>query len=146
VTSGGVWVGVGLAWATGWWVLDPLLAFFVAANVIRAGWAVVRESVGGLMDEAPPPEEVKHIHNVVRAHLGEAAIEVHDLKMRRSAERTFIEFHLVVPGSMTVRASHALCDRLENALSEAVPGSLTQIHVEPEREAQGAGRVSGLED
>ncbi len=142
-TSGGVWVGVGAAWATGWWILDPILALVVAGNVVRTGWLVVVDSVGGLMDEALPPDEVQHVHNVVRAHLGETAIEVHDLRTRRSAAHTFIEFHLVVAGDMTVRDSHDLCDRLERELVDEVPGARIQIHVEPEREAQNLGRVVG---
>lgn len=44
----------------------------------------------------------------------------------------------MVPGDMTVAASHAICDRLEATLSEAVPGAQVLIHVEPEKEAKWA--------
>ena len=40
---------------------------------------------------------------------------------------------------MTVSVSHAMCDRLEAALREAVPGAEVLIHVEPEREAMQPG-------
>jgi divalent metal cation (Fe/Co/Zn/Cd) transporter len=52
---------------------------------------------------------------------------------------TFIEFHLVVPGSMTVAASHQICDRIEQALRTAVHGAEVLIHVEPEGEAKQTG-------
>lgn len=52
---------------------------------------------------------------------------------------TFIELHLVVPGAMTVAASHAICDRIEAALTEAVHGAQVLIHVEPEDEAKQTG-------
>jgi len=35
-----------------------------------------------------------------------------------------------------VSASHAICDRLEAALAQAVPGAEVLIHVEPENEAK----------
>lgn len=142
-TSLGVWVGVGLAWSTGWWILDPLLAIFVAVNVIRTGWEVVRDSVGGLMDESLSAEELERVRETIAARLYGAAIEVHDLKTRRSAAKAFIQFHLVVPGDMKVRDAHDICDELEEALDKVIPGSVTEIHVEPEAEAQNVGRVEG---
>lgn len=142
VTSVGVWVGVCAAWATGWWVLDPLLALCVAVNVVWTGWAVVRESVGGLMDEALSPSEITRVENIVRAHLGADALQVHDIKTRRSAARVFVEFHLVVPGGMTVRDSHEVCDRLESAIAEEFPGAVTSIHVEPQHELKGTDRIA----
>ena len=64
------------------------------------------------------------------------AIEAHDVKTRTAGRATFIEFHLVVPGGMSVAASHEICDRLEAALIEAVEGAEVLIHVEPEEEAK----------
>ena len=53
-TSVGVIVGLSLASLTGWAILDPVLAALVAVNILWSGWLLVRESVGGLMDEAVP--------------------------------------------------------------------------------------------
>jgi cation diffusion facilitator family transporter len=139
-TSVGVLTGLWLAALTGWHVLDPALAALVALNILWAGWRLVRDSVGGLMDEAVTAEVARRIRAVIAAN-AEGAIEAHDLRTRMAGHVSFIEFHLVVPGDMTVAASHAICDRLEGALAEAVPGAQVTIHVEPEREAkQGRGR------
>jgi cation diffusion facilitator family transporter len=137
-TSIGVIVGLLLATATGWQALDPLLAAIVAANILWAGWRLVRESVGGLMDEAVTADVARHIRQVISSN-AEGALEAHDVKTRSAGRATFIEFHLVVPGSMTVAASHAICDRIETALCEAVPGAQVLIHVEPEAEAKQTG-------
>jgi cation diffusion facilitator family transporter len=137
-TSIGVIVGLALAMATGWHALDPALAALVAANILWAGWRLVRESVSGLMDEAVTAEVARHIRDVISSN-AEGAIEAHDVKTRMAGRVTFIEFHLVVPGSMTVAASHEICDRIELALTEAVPGSQVLIHVEPEAEAKQTG-------
>jgi divalent metal cation (Fe/Co/Zn/Cd) transporter len=45
-----------------------------------------------------------------------------------------IDFHLTLPGSMTVEESHAVADRVEAALEELYPSSVVTIHVEPETE------------
>jgi len=137
-TSIGVIVGLALAMATGWQILDPALAALVAANILWAGWRLVRESVSGLMDEAVTAEVARHIRDVISSN-AEGAIEAHDVKTRTAGRATFIEFHLVVPGSMTVAASHVICDRIEQALQAAVLDAQVLIHVEPEEEAKHTG-------
>lgn len=137
-TSVGVIVGLLLAMLTGWEALDPALAALVGANILWAGWRLVRESVSGLMDEAVTGEAARHIRQVISSN-AEGALEAHDVKTRSAGRVTFIELHLVVPGSMTVAASHAICDRIETALTEAVPGAQVLIHVEPEAEAKQTG-------
>jgi divalent metal cation (Fe/Co/Zn/Cd) transporter len=54
---------------------------------------------------------------------------------------TFIDFHLVVPGSMSVDAAHTICDAIEAKLREAVRDVQITIHVEPEQKAKHSGIV-----
>jgi len=138
LTSTGVLVGLLLVTLTGWQVLDPALAALVAGNILFAGWRLVRASISGLMDEAVTAEVQRLIRNVISAN-AEGAIEAHDVKTRMAGRATFIEFHLVVPGTMTVATSHRICDRLEEALKTAVLDAEVLIHVEPEEEAKAAG-------
>jgi len=137
-TSIGVILGLALATATGWQILDPALAALVALNILWAGWRLVRQSVSGLMDEAATADVGLHIRDVISDN-AQGAIEAHDVKTRTAGRVTFIEFHLVVPGKMTVATSHEICDRIEAALTKAVPGAQVLIHVEPEDEAKQHG-------
>lgn len=139
-TTAGVLAGIGLASVTGWWVLDPLLALAVAANIVLVGVRVVRESVGGLMDESVPDEEMTAIQETIRAHM-DGAQEVHALRARHAGRLTFIDFHLVLAGDTSVSAAHSACDRLEAALRERIPASSVTIHVEPEHKGKGPGGV-----
>jgi cation diffusion facilitator family transporter len=134
-TSVGVLTGLGLAVLTGWGWLDPALAGAVALNILWVGWHLVRDSLSGLMDETVEVEVGRRIREVI-AENADGAIEAHDVRTRIAGRVSFIEFHLVVPGEMTVAASHVICDRLETALQEAVPGAEVLIHVEPESEAK----------
>ncbi len=138
VTSLGVIAGVAAAALTGVLWLDPLLAGLTALNILWSGWRLMRSSVGGLMDEAVPPELLARIRAAVAAH-ATGAIEAHDLRSRHAGRLTFIEFHLVVPGEMRVVEAHAICDRIEAALKAEIEGAVITIHVEPEGKAKHQG-------
>jgi cation diffusion facilitator family transporter len=138
VTSVGVLVGVGLVALTGILWLDPLLAALTAVNILISGGRLLRESVGGLMDEAVPPATMERIRRIV-AEQASGAIEAHDLRSRHAGRHTFLEFHLVVPGDMRVRESHEICDRIEAALKAELEGAIITIHVEPEGKAKQQG-------
>jgi cation diffusion facilitator family transporter len=140
LTSVGVIVGLGLVWATGWHILDPALAAAVAVNILWTGWRLTRESMSGLMDEAVAADINRQIRQIISAN-AEGAIEAHDLRTRTAGRATFIEFHLVVPGSLTVAEAHKICDRLEDVLGREIPGAEVLIHVEPDGEARHKGVI-----
>ncbi len=140
LTSAGVVVGLLLALATDWLVLDPILAALVALNILWQGWRLIRASIGGLMDEAVDPATLERIRQVISDN-AEGAIEAHDVRTRAAGPMTFIEFHLVVPGSMPVSVSHDICDRIERALRAEVSDASITIHVEPEEKAKHTGVV-----
>jgi cation diffusion facilitator family transporter len=138
VTSVGVLVGVGAVALTGLLWLDPLLAALTAGNILFSGFALMRSSVGGLMDEAVPTEQLGRIRALLAGNAA-GAIEAHDLRTRQSGRFTFVEFHLVVPGDMTVADAHAICDRIEAALKAELGTAVITIHVEPEGKAKHHG-------
>lgn len=137
-TSAGVLVGLFLVLATGWSVLDPLMALLVALNILREGFAVVGDSVNGLMDRAAPQEEQDKIREVILGS-GGGALQVHDIKTRRAGKALFVEFHMVVDGDMSVRESHDICDRIEEEIEAALPGVEVTIHVEPDTKLESNG-------
>ncbi|WP_316359063.1 cation diffusion facilitator family transporter [Devosia sp.] len=140
VSSLGVLAGLALVLLTGWAVLDAILAGLVALNILWSGWGVIRQSIGGLMDVAVQPETQKVIREIIATN-AEGAIEAHDIRTRQAGRMTFIDFHLVVPGAMSVDAAHAICDRIEARLRETVKDALITIHVEPEEKAKHSGIV-----
>ncbi len=139
-TSVGVMIGVALVVLTGLAILDPIVAALVALNIVWSGWGLVKESVAGLMDEAVSSDRIDQIRAVLAAYQDDV-IEVHDLKTRSAGRATFIEFHLVVSGQMSVADSHLICDRLERALRREVEGAVVTIHVEPEHKAKQTGDI-----
>lgn len=135
VTSLGVLVGLLAAIATGWWMLDPLLALVVALNILWQGWKVITASLDGLMDRAVDADDHLRIRDLISAS-SQGALEIHDLKTRIAGRATFIEFHMVVNADMSVGESHLICDRIEAALENEIPSVRVVIHVEPDHEAK----------
>jgi cation diffusion facilitator family transporter len=129
-TSVGVIVGVGAAAATGWDVLDPIIAIAVALNVVRTGVALLRRSMLGLLDTALPEPERRSIAAVLAAHTGDG-VQFHALRTRQAGARRFVSLHVLVPGEWTVQRGHDYLERLEEELRGAVPNSTVFTHLEP---------------
>lgn len=133
-----VWTSVGILgglvvilFIPSWNILDPILAIAVGLHIILTGIGLIRRSMDGLMDAAIPPEEIA----LVKQTLGERlphGISYHALRTRKAGSRQFIELHLLTPGEMTVRESHAVCDQIEQAIMARLPRAAVTIHVEPE--------------
>jgi cation diffusion facilitator family transporter len=140
VTSIGVLVGVVLVFMTRIDVLDSIIAALVALHVLWNGWGVIRENASGLIDEAAPAAELALIRKTIASNAG-GAIEAHALRTRHAGKATFIEFHLIVPGAMSVADAHAICDDIEQALKNELPDAVISIHVEPDTEAEHKGIV-----
>jgi cation diffusion facilitator family transporter len=138
VTSVGIAAGILLAVVTGYMLLDPILAAATGVYVLWSGVRMISSSVSGLMDEAPEPAVMDRIKELV-ANSAAGAIEAHDLRTRHAGRLTFLDFHLVVPGNMTVAAAHQICDRIEDALKADLGHLMVTIHVEPEEKAKRSG-------
>lgn len=140
LTSVGVAVGVVLAVATGWWILDPALAVVVAVNILWSGSKIIKESLSGLMDEAVSDKTLASIREIIAAE-ADGAMEAHDLRTRHAGPAIFIDFHLVVPGETTVFDAHEICDRIETALKTRLADARITIHVEPEHKSKQSGII-----
>lgn len=132
-TSVGVAIGIFFVKLTGWLILDPLIALFVAANIVWAGFKLLRETSSGLLDTAIPKDEQKIVTDILLTY-DRQGILFHALKTRVAGSRRFITFHLLVPGEWTVQYAHTLCEEIELAIVEALPGSHAVVHIEPKED------------
>jgi cation diffusion facilitator family transporter len=138
-TSAGILGGLLVViWMPQWSILDPLMAMAVAVHILFTGFDLLRRSADGLMDAALPEQDVRDAEALIRAELP-ADASFHALRTRKAGPRRFLELHLLVPGTMSVDGSHALCDRIEAALTAKLARAEVTIHVEP-RETQAPHR------
>lgn len=128
-TTAGVIAAVAVVHFTGWLVLDPVIAIVVALQILWTGWSLIRRSFDGLMDRAIPDEERARIEAIlgqVKARGG----DYHRLRTRVSGKKSFVDVHLLVPGSMTVHEGHDLAHRLESEIEAAIPHVEVLTHLE----------------
>lgn len=136
-----VWTSVGLVAAlaillvapASWQILDPLLALVLAGHILWTGWSLIRQSAHGLLDQGLPAHEVEQVIAVIRRIAGVDA-GFHALRTRKAGAVRFVDFHLLVPGAMTVQESHDICCAIEDALLALWPRTQTTIHVEPQED------------
>ena len=129
-TSAGVLVGVGLVWATGWLWLDPVIAIFVALNIVWTGWQLMHRSAEGLMDISLPPEKIAAIEAVLNSYR-EQGLDFHALRTRQAGSRAFVSVHVLVPGQWTVKEAHDWAESIERDIRKAVPRVNAITHLEP---------------
>ncbi len=123
-TSAGVIIGVGIVALTGITILDPIVALFVAANIVFTGYKIIKRSFYGFMDTALPIEERKIIENVLKEYK-KTGVKYHSLLSRQSGFRKFVSLHVLVPGKWQVKKSHDLMEEIE----EKIRGKLLNAHV-----------------
>jgi cation diffusion facilitator family transporter len=107
---------------------DSIAALFVAALVLIAASRLIRRNVDVLMDRAPADAEA-----AARAAIAgiEPPVSLSRLRLRQAAGRTFADVVISVPPGAAVGQGHAVADRVEAELEEALPGSDVVVHVEP---------------
>jgi cation diffusion facilitator family transporter len=129
-TSLGVMVGLGIVQITGYKIIDPIVAIFVATLIIGAAYKLTRKSVSDLVDVKLTDEEEITIKKILGEHTSEF-IEYHEMRTRKAGNTRFIDLHLVVNKQLPVGDGHKLTDHLENDLINAFPEARIMIHIEP---------------
>lgn len=130
-TSCGVFAGVALVFATGWLVLDPLLALAVGVHIVWAGLALVRRSVSGLLDAAIPRGDLGEINKLFAEYSRRYGVSFHALRTRQAGARRFVTFHLLVPDAWSVKRAHQLSEEIESRIRSLVPQASLLTHIEP---------------
>jgi cation diffusion facilitator family transporter len=130
-TSVGVIAGVVLVAATGWLILDPLIAIAVAIHIVWTGFGLMRRSFAGLLDAAIPAAELAEIEKIFAEYRRRYGVEFHALLTRQAGARRFVSFHLLVPDAWPVDRAHALSEEIEERIRSLVPQAITLSHIEP---------------
>lgn len=141
-TTAGVLLGLAVTAITGFQRLDPLIGLAVGLLIIRTGVDLLRRSFHGLMDRALEPVETAAIETAIARQLAEG-MTYHELRTRRVGPRRLADVHLLVPGSHSVRAGHALATSVEQAVRTALPDTEITVHVEPLEGYRGPGHDPG---
>ena len=131
ISSVGVAIGLYIGKWLGMPIVDPIMAMIVALMVLRMGLGLIRKSEGGLMDESckETEQEIKRIMDMHNKNF----VDYHNLKTRKSGDKTFAELHLSLDGNLSVQEAHDFTDHLEEDVRKELPNVSLTIHIEPER-------------
>lgn len=130
-TSLGVFVGLVLIKITGYNIIDPIIAIFVALLIVKAAYDLTRKAFMPLMDTCIDEETLLIIKSALEVHQ-ENYIEYHNLRCRKAGRDVHIDLHLVMKPEMSIQEAHELCDMIEDSMEETIPYSSVLIHVEPD--------------
>ncbi|KGH26639.1 cation diffusion facilitator family transporter [Comamonas testosteroni] len=142
-TSVGVVVGLLAAALTGWLWMDALVALAVAVHICVQGVQLVWQSSQGLMDQALDAPQRLKIDTLLDGYAKRnEGVSFDNISSRQAGERSFVDFHMHVPGQWSVQRAAQLRSEIEVALLEAIPGLYARIELLP----MGMNTVSEVAD
>jgi cation diffusion facilitator family transporter len=115
----------------GWEILDPIIAIFVAINIVWAGLQLIRRTVSGLLDTALSSAEQTQIIDVLENFVISNGIAYHALRTRYAGARRFMSVHILVEGNWTVQQGHDLVEMIEQQIRTIFDNIDIDTHLEP---------------
>jgi cation diffusion facilitator family transporter len=140
--AAGVALGLLAALATGWTVLDPIIAALIGLVILWTAFRLISGSARVLLDESLPEEELGVVEGVIRREIqGDPRIRgYHKLRARKSGPQRHIDFHLQLRAETTLGEAHKISDALEERIRRSLPNSDVLIHLEDDRSFRDEGR------
>lgn len=108
---------------------DPIFGLGIAAWLLWGAWRAAGEAIDHLMDREWPEEKRLKFIEIASRH--PELSNLHDLRTRSSGNQDFVQFHVDLPGSMTVEQAHYITDRVERDLVRHFPDMELLIHIDP---------------
>jgi cation diffusion facilitator family transporter len=108
---------------------DSVAALFVALIVLFVSYKLGKRATEVLLDKAPQ-ETIYRVEKILKTY--DEVFQFHSLKIRTAGADTFIKFNIHLSPTSYITDAHALCDRIEKDLNEAIPRSEIYIHAEPQ--------------
>lgn len=125
----GVILALVLTSVSGWLWADPAMAILMALAIIWSSKELGIRAFNNLMDREMPDSEKARIHAVL-----EATPDIrgyHNLKTRYAGNKPFMQMHIDIDATLSLKQAHDIIDALEHRLQEAFPGAEVIIHPDP---------------
>lgn len=109
--------------------IDGYLGTLVALFILYSGFTLTKETLNPLLGEAPDPELVQKIKNMVLSY--DKITGVHDLIIHNYGPcRCMASIHAEVPSNISIMEIHEIIDKAEREISEKLKIYLV-IHMDP---------------
>ncbi len=132
ITSGGAFIGISIALVggPGWEPADDWAALFTCGLIGFNGWKLLLPALHEVMDSAPS----KEFENTVRTTAAEVpgVAEVEKCRIRKMGLAYYVDLHIGVAATITVREGHHISHAVKDALRAVKPEIAdVLIHIEP---------------
>lgn len=131
VTSGGLILGLILIYFTGLVWIDNMIAIIFGGIIIFSGYRLLRDFVGGILDEADLTlvEQVITLLNKARS---KNWMDIHHLRIQRFGAGIHLDFHFTLPYYFTLEECHREIDKVTELVEQSLPHEVEfQIHADP---------------
>lgn len=99
-------------------IFDLIISILVAVLIFKEGVSVILETTDTILDK----QDMEFIEEIKKYIYENTDIKnVHDIMMRKSGDKIFLELHIRVPKDMSVYNAHKISDDLENSIKEDFP-------------------------
>ncbi len=119
------------AWVPGLGFLhqaDSVAAIFVGLIVVYISVKLGMRTVQALLDVAPSGIEEKIVSAVSTLP---GVTDCHNVRVRYSGPQLFVDIHVLVDGSQTLREAHNLTEEIERTIQKLIPNADVTVHPEP---------------
>ena len=115
--------------------LDAWFGLGIAVYILWSAIQIGRESFAVLMDQELPSDISENMLSLACAVPG--VLGAHDLRTRISGTVWFVQFHLELPGELTLSAAHTICDHAADAIRQVYPQAEVLVHADPKEVVRG---------
>ncbi|WP_040397223.1 cation diffusion facilitator family transporter [Cesiribacter andamanensis] len=131
VTSGGLVLGLGLIYLTGQVWIDNVVAIVFGGIIILSGYRLLRDFVGGILDEADL-SLVERVIVLLNRHRSKNWMDVHHLRIQRFGAGIHLDFHFTMPYYFTLEEAHREIDEVTRLVQQNLPHEAEfSIHGDP---------------
>jgi len=110
---------------------DSIAAIGVAIIVFYISGRLVVRTIQALLDVAPSGLRRKIITQVKKLP---GVINCHDVRLRFSGSKLFVDIHVLVDGNQTLKDAHDLTEVIEESIRDIIPLADIIVHPEPKPE------------
>jgi cation diffusion facilitator family transporter len=133
IVSAFAFVGISIALWTKNAAADDWAALCASPVIIFNAFRQLRKPFAEVLDTAPAPQLEQEVRSIASAVPGVMGLE--KCHVRKVGFRYYVDLHIVVEGTLTVRQGHNIAHDVEDAVLQQAPQiAEVLVHVEPEEE------------
>ena len=130
-------ISIALVGGPGYEAADDWAALLSSVVILYNGYKLFVPALKEIMDTAPSPEMLENIRNIARTVPG--VIGLDKSYIRKMGLEYYVDLHVVVDGSLTVKEGHEIAHQVKDAILITDPKIAdVLIHIEPYSE-EGSG-------